>query len=330
MTQRLAAFITPGQSLPAAVERARAAERLGYEAVFTTHIAQRDGLMTLAAYAAATERITLGTGVIPAFPRHPVALAYEAATLDEITGGRLILGIGTSHQVTMEHWYGIDMERALSRLKEYVAILRAIFTTGRAELAGEFYRVNFGFMGYAARANLPIYISGLSPNTLRFAGAAADGVILWACMPRYIREVVVPAVRAGEAAAGRAPGSCEIVAAVPCAVAQDVEGARDAFRRDFFTYMTLPFYRKVIAAAGFARELEAFDGSLGGGDMPGALAAISDPMLAHFAGIGSAEDVRAKLDEYRDAGVSLPAVGLFSGPDGVTAPVETTLAAAIG
>ncbi|MGZ4142926.1 MAG: LLM class flavin-dependent oxidoreductase, partial [Actinomycetota bacterium] len=97
MTSRLAAFITPGASFAAALERVQLAERLGYEAVFSTHIAARDGLMTLAGYAAGTSRIKLGTGVIPAFPRHPVALAYEAATLDELSGGRLLLGVGTSH-----------------------------------------------------------------------------------------------------------------------------------------------------------------------------------------------------------------------------------------
>ncbi|MFA5890694.1 MAG: LLM class flavin-dependent oxidoreductase [Actinomycetota bacterium] len=329
MTTLLAAFITPGQSLAVAVERASLAEQLGYEAVFTTHIAQRDGLMSLAAYGAATERIALGTAVIPAFPRHPVALAYEAATLDEIIGGRLIVGIGTSHRIVMENWYGADMSRPLTQLKEYVTVLRSVLTTGRAEFSGDYYKVNFGFMGYAARAGLPIYLSGLSPKTLRFAGEAADGIILWACMPKYIREVVVKEVRAGELAVGRAPGSCKIVAAVPCAVSENIQGARDAFRKDFLTYMTLPFYRKVIAKAGFAHDIGDFDAALSTGDVAGACAAISDDLLEHFAGIGSPEVVRAKIAEYRAAGVDLPAVGAFAVPEGVTASFEETLEAAI-
>src|SRR6266568_1017439 len=133
MSQRLATFISPGKSLEGAIERVRLAEKLGYQAVFTTHVGARDGLMTLAAYAGATTKIKLGTGVIPAFPRHPVALAYEAATLDEMSGGRLILGVGTSHRITMENWYGIDMTKPLSHLKEYVSILRSLFTTARIE-----------------------------------------------------------------------------------------------------------------------------------------------------------------------------------------------------
>jgi alkanesulfonate monooxygenase SsuD/methylene tetrahydromethanopterin reductase-like flavin-dependent oxidoreductase (luciferase family) len=323
MSDRLATFISPSKSLASAVERVQLAERLGYEAVFSTHIAQRDGLMTLAAYAAGTERIKLGTGVIPAFPRHPVGLAYEAATLDEFSGGRLILGVGTSHRITMENWYGFDMSKPLSQLKEYVSILRSIFTTGRAEQRGEFYNVNFGFMGYGARADLPIYISGLSKNTLQFAGAAADGVILWACLPSYVREVVVPNVRAGAEKAGRDPSACTIVAAVPSCVTDDIGSARDAFRKDFFVYMTLPFYRAAIEGAGYGAEIEAFDKALATGDMASARAAISDGMLEAFAGIGDAATVRAKIAEYREAGVTLPAVGPFMNAD-------ETLQAAIG
>ena len=330
MTSRLATFITPGGSLPAAVERVQLAEKLGYEAVFATQIGARDGLMTLAAYAAGTSKIKLGTGVIPAFPRHPVALAYEAATLDEISGGRLLLGVGTSHNITMENWYGIDMSKPLSQLKEYVSILRALFTSAKVEHHGAFYNTNFAFMNYAPRTDLPIYISGLSPKTLTFAGQAADGLILWACLPTYIREVVTPHVRKGEKEAGRPEGSCEIVAAIPSALATDVEQARNAFRREFFTYMTLPFYRAAIAGAGYQDELDTFDAALGKGDMPGAFQAVSERLIDEFAAIGDQKQIHAKVDEYRDAGVSIPAIGLFSGPKGSGLDPNATLEAAIG
>jgi alkanesulfonate monooxygenase SsuD/methylene tetrahydromethanopterin reductase-like flavin-dependent oxidoreductase (luciferase family) len=330
MTERLATFISPGKSLQDAIERVQLAEKLGYQAVFTTHVGARDGLMTLAAYAGATSKIKLGTGVIPAFPRHPVALAHEAATLDEISGGRLIVGVGTSHRLTMENWYGLDMSKPLTHLKEYVSILRSIFTTGRVEHAGTYYNVNFAFMRYAARADLPIFISGLSPNTLRFAGQAADGVILWSCLPSYISKVVVPNVRTGEKDAGRTEGSCEIVAAIPSALATDVDAARGALRQEFFPYMTLPFYRKAIAGAGYQDELDAFDAALGKGDMPGASSAISERLIDEFAAIGDETAVREKILEYRSAGVSLPAVGLFSGPKGSGITPEATLEAAIG
>ena len=327
---RLATFITPGKSLDEAVARVRLAEQLGYQTVFATQIAQRDVLMTLAAYAAGTERITLGSGVCPAFGKHPVALAFEAATLDEMSGGRLILGIGMAHRITMENWYGVDMSKPLSRFKEYVQVLRSLFTTGRVEFAGEFYKTNFGFMNYDVRPDLPIYTASLAPNSLRFAGAAADGVVLWACMPRYIRETVVPLLAEGAREAGRDPSEIEIVAAVPTAVTDDVEAARASFRRDLFVYMTLPFYRRAIQGAGYGDDIAAFDERLAAGDSLGARAAISDALLEHFAAIGTAEQVRAKLAEYREAGATMPAVGVISKPKDGPDWSEDSLKAAIG
>jgi F420-dependent oxidoreductase-like protein len=329
MADRIACFISPGRTLDPAIERVKLAEKLGYETVFATQTTLRDGLMTAASYAPHTSRIKIGTGVLPAFPRHPVALAIEAATLDEITNGRLVLGIGPSHQMTMENWYGIPMDRPLARMREIVQILRSVFQTGRAELSGEFYKVQFGFIGYEARKDLPIYISALAPNMLTFCAEACDGTILWSCAPRYIKEVVAPTIRAAAEAAGRDPASVDIVAAVPCAVTDNVQAARDGFRKEFFPYMTLPFYRRVIEGAGFGDEIRAFDAANGKGDFPGALACVSDRLLENFAAIGSEEVVRAKIAEYREAGATVPAVGSFSAGEG-SAGFEATLEAAFG
>jgi alkanesulfonate monooxygenase SsuD/methylene tetrahydromethanopterin reductase-like flavin-dependent oxidoreductase (luciferase family) len=329
MSSRLAAFITPGKTMAQAVERVQLAEKLGYESVWTTQIAQRDGLIPLAAYGAATTTIGLGTGVLPAFTRHPLQFAMEAATLDEVVGGRLIIGLGTSHKANMEGWYGFDMSKPLSQLKEYVGIVRSLITTGAVEHSGDFYTANFRFNGYTPRADIPVMISGLSPKTLHFAGEACDGVILWACLPSYIRDTIVPAVRAGEKAAGRPEGSCQIIAAVPVALADDLDAARNVFRKEFFVYMNLPFYRAAIAGAGYGDEIASFDAALAKGDMPGAFGAISDRMLAEFAGIGDAGVVRAKIAEYRAAGVTLPAAGSIGVPPEIGPGVEATLEAAI-
>lgn len=322
----LAAFVSAGKSLSEAVSRVQLAESLGYEAAFSTHTTGRDGLMTVAAYAAATKRIRLGTGVVPAFPRHPLALAIEAATLDEITGGRLILGVGPSHKITMEGWYDIAMDKPYSQIKEYVQILRQVFTTDGAAFNGDFYKVQYGFIGYGARKDLPIYLSALAPKMLSFAGEACDGVILWSCMPSYIASTVAPLVRAAAEKAGRpAP---PIVAAIPTAVTTDKDAAFEALRGDFFVYMTLPFYRRAIAGAGYEAEIAAFDKAQEAGDFPASLAAMSDAMLTEFAAVGDASQVRDKIDEYRAAGVTMPAVGLFRGGDGYAGPEETLKAAA--
>src|SRR5687768_18548761 len=98
-------FISVGRSLEQAVERVGRAEALGYDSVYVTHIAGRDSLTVLMAYAAATERIRVGSGVLPIYSRTPVATAQSAATVDEYSGGRMVLGIGVSHQVTVENWF---------------------------------------------------------------------------------------------------------------------------------------------------------------------------------------------------------------------------------
>ncbi len=99
---KLAAFISPGRDLSAAVTLARRAEDLGYDSVWVTHGVGRDSFLVLAAYGAATTRIRLGNGVVPIYPRHPVAMAQSALTLSEMTGGRFRLGLGVSHRASME------------------------------------------------------------------------------------------------------------------------------------------------------------------------------------------------------------------------------------
>ena len=325
MSKRLAAFIGGGKQLDKSIDRVRLAESLGYEAVFTTHTTGRDGLMTAAAFANGTSTIKVGTGVLPAFPRHPLALGIEAATLDEISGGRLILGVGASHQLTMENWYGISIDRAFTRMREYVAILRQLFTTDGASFEGEFYKVQYGFLGYGARKDLPIMVAALGPKMLHWAGGHTEGTILWACMPTYIRDVVAPTINAAAAEAGR---TVEVVAAIPTALTTDRAKAYEGLRGDFFPYMTLPFYRRVIAGAGFEAAIKAFDDANAANDFPGALAAMSDEMFDHFAAVGDAGRIQDKVAEYRDAGVTLPAIGLFNAGEGF-AGFEETLEVAI-
>ena len=102
----IGAFISAGKSLDSALDRVKRADRLGFDAAYTTQIAGRDPLGLLMAYASVSERIRLGTGVVPIFARTPVAMAQAAATIDEFSGGRMVLGLGVSHQVTVENWYG--------------------------------------------------------------------------------------------------------------------------------------------------------------------------------------------------------------------------------
>jgi probable F420-dependent oxidoreductase len=302
------AFISVGKSLDQAIERVKRAEALGYDSVYVTHIAARDSLTVLMAYAAATERVRLGTGVVPIYSRTPVAMAQTAATIDEYSGGRMVLGIGVSHKVTVENWYQAQINKPVTAMREYVAILRACFR-GEDPPQGEIFRTAFRFMGYDVRPDLPIYVAALSPKMLQLAGEVADGVVLWLCNPEYIRDVVVPEVTAGRERAGKGLEGFDIVAAIPAAVSEDKSATYDVMRSELITYWSLPFYRAMIERSGFGEDIAAFDEGMAAGDTGRALAGISDRFLEGLTAIGTADDVRAGVERYARAGTTSPCIG---------------------
>ena len=308
-------FISVGRSLDSAVKRARRAEELGYEAVYTTHLAALDSLTLLAAYANVTERVALGTGVMPIYSRSPAATAQQAVTIDQISTGRLRLGLGVSHKITVENWFGSEIGKPVREMREYVAVLRAIFAGEEPPQDNERFRTQFRLMGPEPRPDLPIYLGGLSPAMLRAAGEIGDGVVLWLCNPEYIREVVVPEVRTGRERAGKELDGFDIVAAVPSAVTDDPDAARGRLRGELITYFSLPFYRKMIERSGFGEDIERFDAKMADGDAKRATAEISDRFLGLLAAIGTPEDAAASVQRYRDAGTTSPCIGGISGTD---------------
>jgi F420-dependent oxidoreductase-like protein len=307
-------FIAPGRSLERAVGRVQLAERLGYDSAYVSHIAGRDSLAVLAAYACATERIKLGTGVLPIYSRTPVATAQTAATIDEMSHGRMVLGIGVSHKVTVENWYGQSIDRPVREMREYATAVRAILR-GEEPPQNEKFRTSFRFMGYEARADLPIYVAALSPAMLRLAGEIGDGVMLWLCNPDYIRDVVIPEVTKGRERAGKTMDGYDVVAAVPTAVTDDAEAARGRLRGDLIPYFTLPFYRAMIERSGFADDVARFDAAMQSGGPQAAAAEIGDAFLKTLSAIGTAEDAEASVRRYLDAGASSPCLGGVPGTD---------------
>src|SRR5881392_2963287 len=137
---RLAALTNAVRTLDESVLRAKEAERLGYESVWVTQMPDaRDAAVLLAAYAAATQWVRLGTGVLPIYTRHPTAMAQMAATLDEMSGGRFILGIGISHKVTVEGMWGLKLDDPVGAMREYLTIVRAGLRDGRVSSDGDHF-----------------------------------------------------------------------------------------------------------------------------------------------------------------------------------------------
>ena len=296
------------------MERARRADSLGFDSIYTTQIAGRDAFTVLAEFGHVTSRVRLGTGVVPIFARTPVAMAQVAATIDEVTGGRMVLGLGVSHRVTVENWFGAEIAKPVSQMRAYAGVVRAILT-GEAPPENDFFPTSFQFMGYPPRPEMPIYVAALSPNMLKLAGEVGDGVMLWLCCPDYIRDVVIPAVAEGRERAGKSMDGFDVVAAVPSALTEDRDAALDALRGELVTYASLPFYRAMLEGSGFGEEIAAFDAGMADGDVEKAKAGLSERMLDALAGIGSADQVRAGVQRYLDAGALSPCVGGIPGGD---------------
>jgi F420-dependent oxidoreductase-like protein len=312
---RLAAFIDAVKTLDESVARAKAAERLGFESVWVTQLPNaRDAALVLAAYARATQRIGFGTGILPIYTRHPTAMVQMAAALDELSGGRFILGIGISHKVTVESMWGLHLDSPVDAMREYLDIVRTSLRDGGCAIDGKHFSAHWAYSG-PRRAEMPIMISALNPRMLELAGEKADGIVVYMCSPAYIRDHVVPALTAGRKKAGKLLDGFEIVAAVPVSLTADRAGGHDAFRKTVDRYANLPYYRKMMDASGYKAQLEAGE--------------ISEEMLDELAGIGDERQVRDVVRRYREAGVTLPAVGPFGGYGGA-AGFEATLEAAAG
>ena len=301
---RTAAFLSPGADLGAGIELAGRADALGYDSVWVTHGVGRDSFLVLAAYGAVAPRARLGVGVLPIYPRHPVATAQAALTLSEQTGGRYLLGLGVSHKASMEQQLGLRLDDPLGVMREYVGVLRGAFGDG-VRFEGKHYRVQWSMAVPKRLPAPPIYLAGLSAKMLELAGEIADGVVLWLCDPAYIRRVAMPALERGRRRAGKDMSGFEVVAAVPLAVTDDAFKARDAFRTELARYLALPFYRAMLEASGHGASIQRFDGGQPAGD------ALVDAL----GGIGDAARCRAYVAEYRAAGVTLPAIRPITVPD---------------
>jgi alkanesulfonate monooxygenase SsuD/methylene tetrahydromethanopterin reductase-like flavin-dependent oxidoreductase (luciferase family) len=301
-------FVSTGRSLDQAIARVQLAEELGYDSAYTTHVNGRDSLTVLTAYALNTSRIRVGTGVIPIYTRTPASMAQVAATIADLSGERLTLGLGVSHRPVVEGWFGQTIDRPAAEMKEYVRIVRAIL---RAEdpPQGEKWRTGFRLGGLGPFPDTPIYGSALSPGMLRAVGETCDGVILWLCNPEYIRDVVIPEVATGRERAGRTLEGFDVVAAVPAAATGDPAEAWGAMRRDLLPYFGLPFYRAMLERSGFGDDIAAFDEAAASGDGDAMRAAISEDFLRILTAVGSDDEVRAGVQRYRDAGAISPCIG---------------------
>src|SRR6266702_3755941 len=177
------------------INRIREADDAGVQQAWMKQSAgMLDTLTLFAAAATQTTRIRLGTSIVPIYPRHPLVMAQQAATIDALAPGRLRLGVGTSHRHVMENVYGLSMPSPLAYLREYVEVMRQGLCDGRMDHQGRFFKVAAPI---PRPAQIPLLISALGEHAFRLAGEIADGAISWVCPVPYLLDKALPALRAG-------------------------------------------------------------------------------------------------------------------------------------
>lgn len=235
-------------------ELAQRCESLGLYGLWVGTALGFDPFVALAAVASRTSELRLGTAVVPTWPRHPLATAQQAATLDVVSEGRFRLGVGPSHRPAIENVYGLEFEDPVGHTREYVEILRALLGQGRVRHEGRHYRVRAALDVTGAGAP-PVLVSALQPRMCEMAGAVSDGVLPWLAPPSHIAEVILPALAAGAEEAGRpAP---PVIAGFPAVATEDPAAARAAVQRAIGLSATMPSYQRLLGATDPERWIDA-------------------------------------------------------------------------
>ncbi len=284
------------------IEIAAAADAAGLDAAWTSEFNDRSAIVALAAMAQNTERCRVGSAIAYAVGRSPLILANEARGIDELSGGRLVLGLGTGTKGMQIGWHGVpDPQSPAVRLEELVPLLRRIWRLheGPVKHEGRFYSMNLTATAEVlppVREQIPIFTAGVNRRMIETAGRVSDGLV---CHPtfssRYVQEVVRPAIAAGAERTGRDPSDIEIVGMLLCSVADDEEQARRELAGQLAFYAAPRAYAPMLEASGFGAEAERIREAFAAGDREAMIAAVSDEMLDAIGVAGTPEQVRAGI-----------------------------------
>jgi probable F420-dependent oxidoreductase len=299
-------LILTGAGARANVELARRAEVAGFDSAFAVELFSQHGFATLGAIAQATGRIRIGTAIANAFTRTPVLHGSAALDLDELSGGRMVLGLGSGTRRMNEEWYGVPFSRPAARMEELVRLLRALFAAARGggfRFEGAFWRLQIPMFARpgAARAEIPIWVAAVNEHMSRAAGAVADALVGHpVATRRWHRERTLPWLREAQARAGRPAGSCRLVPYVLTSLNPDRELARRDARRQIGFYYTVSVYHTILAFHGFEEVGQACRRALARFDMDAIAEAIPDALVDEIAIACPPDEARERLALWRD------------------------------
>jgi F420-dependent oxidoreductase-like protein len=312
---------------PGAAESVREAERLGFDSVWTAEAYGSDALMPLAWWGASTERLKLGTAIAQISARTPAATAMAAMTLDHLSGGRLILGLGVSGPQVVEGWYGQPFAKPLARMREYIGILRDIWARqGPVTSDGPHYPLPLADgtgLGKPLKASIrplrediPIYLAAEGPKNIAMAGELCDGWLALFYSPHH-DEFYREALAEGRSRpnARRSSEEFEVAATVPLIVTEDVEGAADALRPMYALYFggmgarSTNFHANVAIRMGYEEEVAKIQDLYLSGHKEEAAAAIPTKLIEQLTLIGPRDKIRDGLEAWRESIVTTMLIG---------------------
>jgi F420-dependent oxidoreductase-like protein len=319
----LAVGITAVPFTPDGVELVRQAEQLGADSVWVPEFWAADALTPLAYLAASTSRIRLATGIVQLGARTPAMLAMSALSLEALSDGRFVLGIGTSGPQVMEGWHGVRFDKPVRRTRETIEIIRAISAGERLEYHGEIYDLPLpGGEGRSIRSlmpptHIPIYVASLGPSNLRLTGELADGWIGNSFFPETA-DVFIDPIRAGAEAAGRTLADVELTVSVGLEFTDDVDAAGRRHAEGYaFTFgamgsATTNFYNDAFERQGYGDDVRDVQRLWLAGDKDGARRRVPTAIGLGTNLVGTDDLIRDRLRLYRDAGIGTLRANLSS------------------
>jgi probable F420-dependent oxidoreductase len=289
----------------------RRAEQLGYLDAWTYETFQGDAITPVAAAATVTERMRLGTAIVPVFTRPPALIALSAAGLQQLSGGRFILGLGISTPTIVQEWMGVPYHLPMTRLRETVAAIRAAFSGQKVTTEGKTVRINGFRLATAPVPPPPIYVGAQGEQMLRAAGEIGDGVIVNYISPETFAKMLAP-IHEGARKAGRDVSHLDIACRILVAIDEDEKTIRENLRRELTAYVTVPQYNKFFRWLGYDNEAGAVFEAWAAGDRKKALSLMPDSMMEALYVFGSPAKIAARLREYEKAGITSTALQFVS------------------
>jgi probable F420-dependent oxidoreductase len=290
----------------AVAQTAHDAEAAGFHTAWTPEFYTRSAIVTLARMATRTTSCRLGTSIAYATGRSPLMLATEARSLDELSGGRLVLGLGTGTKRMMEDWHGLDGDAPAVRMEELIPLLRQLWRIHEGPVAhdGRFYRTHLtptAETDEPIRTDIPVFTAGVNPRMIQVAGRVGDGLLGHPLFSKaYVDDVVRGAVDEGRRKGEREDAPVELVGVIITSIHEDADVARREAASQLAFYSAPKTYGKLLDTSGFGAVGETVRAAFAEKDFAAMAAAVPDEMVDAMAAAGTVDEVRARLRQAEE------------------------------